>query len=97
MCESGKRSSVHEYVYGFKGIKVLLWSHSPPSIDVHGISMISFACRDGSFYTLLYELDSGDYSNYSYHTGVKGIIVPWSHSPPSIDLHGVSVILSVAC
>ena len=28
-------------------------------------------------------------------TDMKGIIVPWNHSPPSIDLHRVGVILSV--
>ena len=28
---------------------------------------------------------------------VNGIIVPWNHSPSTIDLHGVRVILSLAC
>ena len=31
------------------------------------------------------------------HIQVKEMKSPWSYSPPSIDLHGVSVKLSVAC
>ena len=29
---------------GVKGIKVS-WIHSPPSIDLHGVSVLSFSCR----------------------------------------------------
>ena len=36
--------------------------------------------------------------SYYIDTGVKGMRVPWNASPPSIDLHRVSVmLLSVAC
>ena len=45
----------------------------------------------------LFKMRSLKLWNKNRRSGVKGIQVPWNISPPSINLHGVSVMFSVAC